>query len=132
MKVTKSSGNVFADIGIEAVEAKELAVKADLLSMGLTTMREKKLTQKEAAALCGVDQPTLSKALNGRLDSITIDRIARWLMALGQSVRIDVVPMKRGAERGSLSGRAGIVPSSRSHFSSAPDPGVTLIDCLLQ
>ena len=106
MKVTKSSGNVFADIGIGSVEAEELAVKADLLSMLMRAMREKKLTQQQAATVCGVDQPTLSKALNGRLERITIDRIARWLMALGQSVRISVAPKKRGAARGSLSVRA--------------------------
>lgn len=107
MKATKSSGNVFADIGFDALEAQELAVKADMLSLVLKTMRERKLTQKEAAALCGVDQPTLSKALSGRLESITIDRIARWLVALGKSVRINVEAKKRGAERGSLSVRAG-------------------------
>jgi predicted XRE-type DNA-binding protein len=112
MKATKSSGNVFADIGIEAVEAEELAVKAYLLSLVLKAMREKKLTQKDAAALRGVDQPTLSKALSGRLDSgcrdsITIDRIARWLRALGKSVRINVAAKKRGADHGSLSVRAG-------------------------
>jgi predicted XRE-type DNA-binding protein len=107
MKVTKSSGNVFADIGFDAVEAEALAVKADLLSLVLKAMRERKLTQKDAAALCGVDQPTLSKALSGRLESITIDRIARWLVALGKSVRINVEAKKRGAERGSLSVRAG-------------------------
>ncbi len=106
MRATKSSGNVFADIGFDAIEAQELAVKADLLSLVLKVMREKKLTQTETAALCGIDQPTLSKALNGRLDSITIDRIARWLVALGQSVRIDVAPKKRRAERGTLSKNA--------------------------
>lgn len=107
MKVTQSSGNAFAGIGIEAVEAEELAVKADLLSLVSKTMRERKLTQKDAAAHCGVDQPTLSKALSGCLDSITIDRIARWLRALGKAVRINVEAKKRGAERGSLSVRAG-------------------------
>jgi predicted XRE-type DNA-binding protein len=107
MKVTKGSGNVFADIGFDPIEAEELAVKADLLSLVLKAMREQKLTQQQAAALCGVDQPTLSKALSGRLESITIDRIARWLTALGKSVRINVAPKKRGAERGSLSVRVG-------------------------
>jgi predicted XRE-type DNA-binding protein len=107
MKATKSSGNVFADIGFDAIEAEALALKADLLSLVLKAMRERKLTQKEAAALCGVDQPTLSKALSGRLESITIDRIARWLVALGKSVRINVEAKKRGAERGTMSVRAG-------------------------
>lgn len=107
MKATKSSGNVFADIGFDALEAQELAVKADLLALVLKAMRERKLTQTQAAALVGVDQPTLSKALSGRLDSITIDRIARWLVALGQSVRIEVAPKKRGAARGTMAVRVG-------------------------
>lgn len=102
MKAMKSSGNVFADIGFDSMEAQELAVKADLLALVMKAMRAKKLTQTEAAALCGVDQPTLSKALSGHLDSITINRIARWLVALGQSVRIEVTPKKRGAARGTM------------------------------
>ena len=44
MKMTKSSGNVFADIGFDAIEAEELAVKGDLLSLVLKAMRKKKLT----------------------------------------------------------------------------------------
>lgn len=107
MKAMKSSGNVFADIGFDAVEAQELAVKADLLARVMKAMRAKKLTLTGAAALCGVDQPTLSNALSGRLDSITIDRIARWLVALGQSVRIEVAPKKRGAARGTMAARDG-------------------------
>lgn len=107
MKATKSSGNVFADIGFDAMEAQELAVKADLLALVMKAMREKKLTQKQAAAVVGVDQPTLSKALSGRLDSITIDRIAIWLVALGQSVRIEVARKKRGTARGTMAVRVG-------------------------
>jgi hypothetical protein len=44
--------------------------------------------------------------LSGRLGSITIDRIARWLVALGQSVRIEVAAKKRGAARGAMTVRA--------------------------
>lgn len=53
------------------------------------------------------DFSPLAKALSGRLESITIDRIARWLVALGKSVRINVEAKKRGAERATMSVRAG-------------------------
>jgi len=50
------------------------------------------LTQKQAAEVCGTDQPTLSKVLHGRMESVTIDRLASWLTALGQDVDITVRP----------------------------------------
>ncbi|MGH9354247.1 MAG: helix-turn-helix domain-containing protein [Terriglobia bacterium] len=90
MKSIKSSGNVFADIGIPDVEAEELAVKADLVTLLLRAIRQRRLTQKRAAEICGSDQPTLSKVLGGKLDGVTIDRIARWLVLLGGIVQINV------------------------------------------
>jgi predicted XRE-type DNA-binding protein len=97
MKVAKSSGNVFSDLGFDRAEADELAAKADLITLVSRTLRARKLTQTQAAALCGVDQPTLSKVLSGALDSVTIDRLTRWLVALGGRVRIDVTTPKAGA-----------------------------------
>ncbi len=105
MKVTKSSGNVFSDIGFGEIEAEELAAKSDLITMLTRAMRQRKLTQREAALICGTDQPTLSKVLRGRLESVTIDRLARWIVALGGDVRISVSATgSRGSRaRGSIS-----------------------------
>ena len=105
MKVTKSSGNVFADIGFDEIEAEELAAKSDLIALLTRAMRQRKLTQRAAAAICGTDQPTLSKVLRGRLESVTIDRLTRWIMALGGDVRISVTaPGARPSRaRGSMS-----------------------------
>jgi len=47
-------------------------------------------TQQQAARLCGTDQPTLSKAFRGRMEGVTIDRLASWLNALGRDVEIIV------------------------------------------
>ena len=106
MKVTRSAGNVFSDVGFAEAEAEELAVKSTLIAYLTKTIQSRKLTQQEAASLCGIDQPTLSKALNGRLQSLTLDRLARWLVALGKNVRITVdgsVRTRRRASRGTLS-----------------------------
>lgn len=99
MKVTKGSGNVFADIGFSPREAEELAVKSDLIILVSRAIRRRKLTQQQAAALCGTDQPTLSKVLRGRLGSVTIDRLARWLVALGGNVEITVTQPSSSARR---------------------------------
>ncbi len=99
MKIRKSSGNVFADIGFGDAEAHELALKSDLITPLMRTMRQRGLSQKQAARLCGIDQPTLSKVLNGRLAGVSIGCLARWLVALGSAVtiRVDKPRRHRGA-----------------------------------
>jgi predicted XRE-type DNA-binding protein len=104
MKATRSSGNVFADIGFDSRESEELAAKADLITLVSRAIQEKGLTQEQAAQLCGTDQPTLSKVLRGRLDSVTIDRLTRWIVALGGRVRITVEQPRTGStQKGSVS-----------------------------
>jgi predicted XRE-type DNA-binding protein len=103
MKLTRSSGNVFADIGFHKRDSEELAAKADLITLVSRAIQEKGLTQEQAAQLCGTDQPTLSKVLRGRLESVTIDRLTRWIVALGGRVRITVEQPTGSAQKGSVS-----------------------------
>ncbi len=91
------SGDVFADLGFSPAEAAELRVKSALIDAISDTIRARKLTQRDAARLCGTDQPTLSKVLRGRMESVTIDRLAAWLNALGRTVEIRVQPYDRNA-----------------------------------
>ncbi len=98
----KSSNSVFADIGFAPAEAAAPTVKsASITSIG-DTIKARKLTQQEAARLCGMDQPTLSKVLRGRMESVTIDRLIAWLTALGRTVEIRVRPYDRRATAGQL------------------------------
>jgi len=98
----KSSGNVFADIGFSPAEAAELTAKSALITAIADTIRRRKMTQQEAARLCGTDQPTLSKVLRGRMESVTIDRLTAWLTGLGRTVEIRVRPYDRKATAGRL------------------------------
>jgi predicted XRE-type DNA-binding protein len=100
--VHKSSGNVFADIGFTPAEAAELTAKSRLISAIGETIKRRKLTQVEAARQCGTDQPTLSKVLRGRMESVTIDRLTVWLMALGRTIEIHVRPYDPKTKRGRL------------------------------
>jgi predicted XRE-type DNA-binding protein len=97
------TGSVFEDIGFTPHEAAELTAKAKLMMAIKSVMQDRNLTQIEAARLCVTDQPTLSKVLRGRLESVTIDRLAAWLTALGQDVQIIVKPGPRSRRRGRLS-----------------------------
>ena len=86
----KSSGNVFADIGLP--DASDHLVKAKLVFKIDALMQERNLKQSEAAALLGVRQPDISKMLHGDFRQFSVERLMRFLVALGQDVEIVVKP----------------------------------------
>ena len=90
-KVTKSSGNVYADLGIKSAD--EHALKAELVRQIAATLHDKGLTQTEAAERLGVTQPDVSKMLNGHFRQFSVERLLRFLVALGQDVEIVVRPV---------------------------------------
>jgi predicted XRE-type DNA-binding protein len=90
----RSSGNIFEDIGFAPAEARTLTAKSELISAIRETVERRGLTQKEAADHCHTDQPTFSKVLRGRMESVTIDRLSTWLNALGGRVEINAYPYR--------------------------------------
>ena len=91
-RVIESSGNVFADLGLKNPE--ELLAKAELVQRISDVISERKLTQARAAKLLGIDQPKVSALLRGRLDGFSIERLFRFLNALGKDVEITVRPAR--------------------------------------
>ena len=88
MKVTKSSGNVFADLGLAAAD--ERLVKAGLAAQIARVIATRRLTQRAAADLMGIDQPKVSHLLHGQLAGFSSDRLLTWLTSLGRDVEIIV------------------------------------------
>ena len=99
---TRGGANVFSDLGFTPAEAEELLAKSVLIEAIADTIRRRRLTQMQAAKLCRTDQPTLSKVLRGRMESVTLDRLTAWLTALGRSVEIRVRPFDARAKTGQL------------------------------
>ena len=89
-RITKSTGNVFADLGVKNPE--EHALKAELVRQIAATMKDLELTQTAAAARLGVEQPDVSKMLKGHFRQFSVERLMRFLVALGQDVEIVVGP----------------------------------------
>jgi predicted XRE-type DNA-binding protein len=85
-EVEKSSGNVFADLGLADPEA-HLA-RAQLAQQISDAIAEQQLTQTQAAALLGIDQPKISALIRGKLSGFSTDRLLRCLNALGRHVEI--------------------------------------------
>ena len=94
--IEESSGNVFADLGLENPEG--LLAKAALVQRIADIIAERKLTQAGAAKLLGIDQPKVSALLRGKLDGFSTDRLFRFLNALGRDVEIVIRPARRSHE----------------------------------
>ncbi len=92
--IEPGSGNVFGDIGV--VDAAEHLVKARLVSRIDDSIRSRRLTQAAAAELMGIDQPKVSAMLAGQFRGYSVERLIRFLVALGHDVEIVVGKRKRG------------------------------------
>jgi len=88
LEITKSSGNVFADLGLPNPD-KHLA-KAELVRKINSTIEKLGLKQKAAASLLGIDQPKVSDLKCGRLTAFSIERLIGFLNKLDLNVDIVV------------------------------------------
>ncbi len=82
--------NVFAMMGLP--NADEHLIKAQLVFRIDTIMKSRKMRQTEAAELFGVRQPDVSKMLRGEFHQFSVERLMRFLVALGNDVEIVVKP----------------------------------------
>jgi predicted XRE-type DNA-binding protein len=89
---TKSSGNVFADIGVP--NAGEHLAKADLVIGIAALIRSKGLSQTAAAKLIGIAQPDVSRLMRGHFEGFSYERLFDVLNALGENVRVVVSDAK--------------------------------------
>jgi predicted XRE-type DNA-binding protein len=96
----RSGGNVFDDIGLPNPE--EHLIKASLVLKIDRLMKQRGLKQVEAATLFGVKQPDVSKMLRGEFRQFSVERLLRFLVALGQDVDIVVRPHKGRHDRAQL------------------------------
>jgi predicted XRE-type DNA-binding protein len=89
--VTPPGANLFADLGIEPIEAEHLYVRSELMLVILDIIEDRKLKQKEAAKLFGVSQPRISDVKRGKMDAFTIDSLVTMLARAGMRVKVNVV-----------------------------------------
>ncbi len=87
--VAFGSGNVFADLG--APNPEQHLAKARLVSKISAVIRERNLTQAEAAELTGIPQPKISSLMRGQFRDFSADRLCRMLNKLGVTVSMVLV-----------------------------------------
>jgi predicted XRE-type DNA-binding protein len=96
-RVSRSSGNVFRDLGFSASEAEHLRVRAELMIKIERVLKARKLKQAEAAKLMGVSQPRVSDLLRGKIDLFSSDSLIDMLARLG--LRVSLVASAAGSRR---------------------------------
>ena len=86
--VDESSGNVFADLGLE--NAEELRTRSDLIVQINRIIKDLGLTQAEVAAAVGLSQPDVSLLTRGTVTRFSTERIMKVLLRLGHDLEIVV------------------------------------------
>ena len=84
------SGNVFADLGLANPE--EALAKSQLAWEIAKIVKKRKLTQARVAKIFKIAQPKVSLLLRGYLKSFSLERLLRFLNALGQDIHITITP----------------------------------------
>ena len=97
--ITESGGNVFADLGLPNPE-QEL-MKAELTLQIYRIIKQRGMTQTEAAKALGIKQPHVSLLMRNRAGSFSVGRLMEFLTALGQDVEVAVTRSRK--EHGEMS-----------------------------
>lgn len=74
-EITRSSGNVFTDLGFPPEEAVILAMRADLMAQLRLTVEKRDWTQVEAAKALGISQSRVSDLMRGKWDKFSLDML---------------------------------------------------------
>jgi len=89
-RVTKSTGNVFEDLGFDASESENLKLRAQLMRELEALIHDKRLTQSEAAELLGIQQSRVSDLVRGKIGRFSIDMLVKLLAKAGRCVEIRI------------------------------------------
>jgi predicted XRE-type DNA-binding protein len=79
-----------------------ITTKLALIEILRWTIEAHQLTQTHAAWLCGAHAANISRALQGQTNCLTIDRLIKWLTALGHPIEVRVPPYDPEQEIGRL------------------------------
>lgn len=86
--VHSGSDNVFADLGLP--DADKLKIKTGLVIEIRKAIRERGITQQEAAKRMGISQPKVSDMMRGQLNNLSERKLMDCLICLGYDIEINV------------------------------------------
>ena len=100
-EVHTTTDNIFADLGLP--DADELIKKAPLALAITRAIREKGLTQADAAERMGLEEPDVNSIVRGHLEGFSLGRLVDCLNALDRDVELTIRDKDPRAPRGRFS-----------------------------
>jgi len=97
IRVQRSSGNVFSDLGFSPDEAENLKIRADLMIELTKLIESQDLTPAAASKLLGVTQSRIGDLLRGKIDCFSVDSLIEMLGHAGARVSFVVTPRSQVA-----------------------------------
>ena len=79
--VIRSSGNIFADLGLPHPDQHKL--KAEVVARIGKLIADRRLTQRQAVDKMGIAQPDVSYLLHGQFTGFSLERLLNFVSALG-------------------------------------------------
>lgn len=92
VEVHRSSGNVFADLGL--ADAERPKIKTGLVIEIRKTMKARSFTQQEAAKRMDITQPKVSDMMRGDFTNLSERKLMDCLTRLGYDIEIKVRPAR--------------------------------------
>jgi predicted XRE-type DNA-binding protein len=87
-RITKSSGNVFIDLGFPPEEAAELAMRAELMAKLRTLIDARESTQQETSKPLGIALSRVSDLARGKWGQFGLDMLVTLTARGGQQPNI--------------------------------------------
>jgi predicted XRE-type DNA-binding protein len=86
----KSFDNIWDALTDSPGEAANMQAKAELMRQIVVRIKATKLTQAEAARLCGITQPRMNDMLRGRISRFSLDALVNIAAAIGCRIHIEL------------------------------------------
>ena len=87
-RITRSSGNVFLDLGFPPHEAAVMLLSCQLAEALRKWMDRESLPQAQAAKRLGVVQPRISEIVRNKVDKLSLDYLVGLCTKAGLSVTV--------------------------------------------
>jgi predicted XRE-type DNA-binding protein len=98
-KMVRGSRNVFRDVGFREPEARNLALRSEIMIRIEEFVERSGMTQARAAARLGLTQPRLNALLKGKIDQFSLDALVNAAARAGLQVDLLVTTPKRTSAR---------------------------------
>jgi predicted XRE-type DNA-binding protein len=92
LKMTKSSSNIFEDLGFEPQEAQNLLLRSQTMIALVKWFEASGLTQLDAAKKLGITQPRLNQLLKGKIEIFSLDALVNMATNAGMCVGLIIKP----------------------------------------